>query len=584
MIKAVRCDKPSFREVQFKPGFNVILAERVGEATDKDSRNGLGKTTLIEIIHFCLGASTKKNEGLRVKELENWTFILDMSLKGKDYSIYRNTLDFSKVKIEGDVSGWPIKPVYDEGEKKYILPVKDWNIVLGNLVFGLPVDSTENKYSPTFRSLISYFMRRGVGAFQSPFKHYSQQKEWDIQTNNAFLLGLNWEYASEFQELKDNERTLNELKKAAGQGLLMGYVGTRGELEAERVTVADEIQRLEKQLKSFKVHPQYFKIQEEVNALTKEIHDITNHNTMNRQILDKYRESLVEEKDVSIDKVTQVYGEAGLVFPGGLLRKLEEVSDFHKQLIKNRKEYLNSEILRLSREIEEQKLEVEALSNKRAELMGILETHGALEEYSKLQERAGGFRQRLEEVKNRLENLKRFEEGKRNLKIAKEELYQKARRDFQERFSGVEKAIKYFNRFSEGLYSEPGILSIDVLDKGYGFDVEIKRARSQGIGYMKVFCYDLTLAGLLLESGYTWNSLIHDSTIFDGVDERQIARALELAAGEAEAQGIQYICALNSDNVPYNDFSGTFKTEFEKHVIITFTDATDDGGLLGIRF
>jgi uncharacterized protein YydD (DUF2326 family) len=584
MIEAVRCDKPSFREVRFKPGFNVILAERVCEATDKDSRNGLGKTTLIEIIHFCLGASTKKNECLRVKELENWTFILDMSLKGKDYSIYRNTLDFSKVKIEGDVSGWPIKPVYDEGEKKYILPVKDWNIVLGNLVFGLPVESTEKKYSPTFRSLISYFMRRGVGAFQSPFKHYSQQKEWDIQTNNAFLLGLNWEYASEFQELKDNERTLNELKKAVGQGLLTGYVGTRGELEAERVTVADEIQRLEKQLKSFKVHPQYFKIQEEVNALTKEIHDITNRNTMNRQILDKYRESLVEEKDVSIDKVTQVYGEAGLVFPGGLLRKLEEVSDFHKQVIMNRKEYLNSEIIRLSREIEEQKLEVETLSNKRAELMGILETHGALEEYSKLQERAGGFRQHLEEVKNRLENLKRFEEGKRSLKIAKEELYQKARRDFQERFSGVEKAIKYFNRFSEGLYSEPGILSIDVLDKGYGFDVEIKRARSQGIGYMKVFCYDLTLAGLLLESGYTWNSLIHDSTIFDGVDERQIARALELAAGEAGAQDIQYICALNSDNVPYNDFSETFKTEFGKHVIITFTDATDDGGLLGIRF
>ena len=71
MITAVRCDKPSFREVRFKPGFNVILAERVGEATDKDSRNGLGKTTLIEIIHFCLGASTKKNEGLRIKELEN---------------------------------------------------------------------------------------------------------------------------------------------------------------------------------------------------------------------------------------------------------------------------------------------------------------------------------------------------------------------------------------------------------------------------------------------------------------------------------------------------------------------------------
>ena len=566
MIKAVRCNKASFREVRFKPGFNVILAERVREATDKYSTNGLGKTTLIEIIHFCLGASTKKNEGLLVKELEDWTFILDVTLKGKDYSIYRNTLDFSKVKIEGDVSGWPFQPVYEGDEKKYLLPVKDWNMVLGNLVFGLPVETFEKKYSPTFRSLISYFIRRGVGAFQSPFRHSPQQKECDIQTNNAFLLGLNWEYAAEFQMLKDKERTLSELKKA------------------ERVILEDELALMEKELKSFKVNPQYFKIQEEVNALTKEIHDITNRNTMNRQILDKYRESVVEEKYVSIDKVKQVYEEAGLVFPGVLLKKLEEVSDFHTKLIENRKEYLITEIGRLSMEIEEQYLENERLSNKRAELMGILETHGALEEYTKLQERAGGYRQRLEEVKNRLENSTLFKEGKSSLKIAKEELYQKALQDFHERFPRVEKVIKYFNRFSKFLYSELGILSIDVLDRGYRFDVEIKGAGSQSIGYMKVFCYDLTLVRLFPGFANEPGFLIHDSTIFDGVDERQIAKALELAGVESKENGFQYICALNTDNVPYSDFSETFKNTFDRHVTITFTDATDDGGLLGTRF
>lgn len=72
-------------------------------------------------------------------------------------------------------------------------------------------------------------------------------------------------------------------------------------------------------------------------------------------------------------------------------------------------------------------------------------------------------------------------------------------------------------------------------------------------------------------------------TIFDGVDERQIAAALELAYFDAQAEGFQYICALNSETLPY-DFSETFKTEFDKHVVIIFTDASDDGGLLGIRF
>jgi uncharacterized protein YydD (DUF2326 family) len=584
MIKAVRCDKESFREVRFNPGFNVILAERLKESTKKDSRNGLGKTTLIEIIHFCLGATAKKNEGLLVKELENWTFILDLTLKNKDYSIYRNTLDCNKIEIEGDVSDWPIKPTFDHNEEKYVLTIKEWNTLLGYLMFAIPGEDTQKKYSPTFRSLISYFMRRGTGGYSSPFKHYPLQKEWDIQVHNAFLLGLNREYAAEFQELKDNENTLKELKRAANQGLLSGYVGSIGELEAERIRLEDNISRLTEELKSFKVHPQYFKIQEEANHLTKEIHDISNRLTIDKQLLSKYRESIVQEKDISTEKVKQVYVEAGLVFHETLLKRLDDVSDFHKNIIENRKEYLKAEIERLAREIAEQESKIEQLSCKRAELLEVLKTHGALEEYTKLQGRAAGMKQQLEEIKNRKENLKRFEEGKNSLRIAKAELFQKSRLDFQERMPHVETAVKLFNKYSEGLYNEPGALSIDVTETGYKYKVEIKRAGSQGIGYMKVFCYDLTLAGLLLESGYTWNSLIHDSTIFDGVDERQIAKALELAASEAEEQGIQYICALNSDNVPYDDFSEGFRPRFDEHVVITFTDATDGGGLLGIRF
>lgn len=584
ILKAVRCDKESFREVRFKPGFNVILAERVKESSDRDSRNGVGKTTLIEIIHFCLGASTSKNKGLRVKELENWTFILDLEIRGKDYSIYRNTLDVNRIKIEGDVSDWPIKPVFDHEEQKHIINKKDWNVLLGYLIFGIPNEDAAKKYSPTFRSLISYFMRRAGDGFTSPFNHYPRQREWDIQVNNAFLLGLNWEYAAEFQVLRDKERTLKELKRAANEGLLSGYVGSIGELEAERVRLEDEIAQLDEQLRTFKVHPQYLKIQEEANSLTREIHEIRNSSTINKQLLSMYKESVVSEKDVSIDKVKQVYEESGFLFSDKLVKKLDDVSGFHKKIIENRKDYLTTETGRIKREIEEQESRIKQLDEKKAGLMEILESHGALEEYNKLQQRGTKLKQQLEEVKNRKENLKKFEEGKSALKISREELFQNTRRDYQERLPFVEKAIKKFNRNSENLYNEPGILSINVTESGYKYNVEIKRAGSEGIGYMKIFCYDLTLIQLISGMSDKWGSLIHDSTIFNGVDERQISRALELAAAEAEEQGFQYICALNSDNVPYDDFSDSFRAEFDKHIIITFTDATETGGLLGIRY
>lgn len=582
MIKAVRCDQKPFKTITFGKGFNVILAQRTEESTEKDSRNGTGKTSLIEIIHFCLGSRIKPKNTLRAKELENFTFILDLTLRGKEYTIYRNTSSRSYIEIEGDFSDWPIQPLYDDKKNVYTMKAKDWKLLLGYLMFDLPI-TTNKKYKPTFRSLISYFIRRGMKAFQNPFKHFPQQREWDVQVNNAYLLGLNWEYAAEFQILKDKRKTLNSLKKAAQQGLLTGFIGSLGELEAERVRLEEKINESEKQLSNFKIHPQYYDIEKEVNRLTQEIHKIINEYTFNKQILHEYEESIAKEEDVPIEKVEQIYREAGLTFSDKTRETLSNVVEFHKKVIENRKNYLQSEITRLSSKIKEQKSNIESLSNKRSRSFAILKTHGALKEYFKLQNRINSLKKKLDEIKNRIQNLKEFEKGKSRLDIEKQSLLQKTRRDFEERKAQRDTAVRLFNNNSQRLYSEPGILSIDITENGYKFDVDIKRARSQGIGYMKVFCYDLMLIQLRAHLQDMPGFLIHDSTLYDGVDERQIAASMELAAQEAGKKEFQYICAINSDCVPYGDFSSNFRDEFNNHIIMELTDK-EDGCLFGIRF
>lgn len=584
MIKRIRSDQQSFRTVEFGPGFNVILADRTSISSDKDSRNGLGKTTLIEVIHFCLGSSLKKDSVLISKELKNWTFILDLTLSGKDFTVYRNTYNPSDVKIEGDFSDWPIQPELNESENSYFMKIDNWKKILGFLMFNLPVGLYEKKYTPTFRSLISYFIRRGIGAFQDPFRHYPQQKEWDIQVNNAYLLDLNWEYASEFQGLKDQEKTLEELKRAATEGLLTGYIGSLGELDAEGIQLESQIQRLEKELGNFRVHPQYTKIEKDANRLTEEIHEITNQLIITNKILNQYKKSLEEEKDAPIESVIRVYQEAGLWFTDKLKKRIEDVKKFHEEIILNRRSYLDNEINKLKRETEDYQRKIKELTDNRAKLLEILDTHGALDEYRILHERLIEMKQQLKEVFNRRENLKKFETGLSDLKIKRQELLQKTRIDREERKHMIERAVNQFNQNSEFLYSEPGILSIDVTESGYKFNVDIKRARSQGIGYMKVFSYDLTLIQLRANQRDKPGFLIHDSTIFDGVDERQIARAIELAARESEEKGFQYICAINSDMVPYHEFNEQTKNIFEKSIRIKLTDNAPKDGLLGIRF
>ncbi|MEH2261789.1 hypothetical protein [Nostoc sp.] len=116
--------------------------------------------------------------------------------------------------------------------------MEEWKAVLGNLTFGLTIDNEAKKYKPTFRGLISYFIRRGRDAFSTPFEHHPKQPGWDKQVNNAFLLGLAWEEARDLQLLKDKQKLIadiKKLKKDTEAGVAIGIFGSLGELEALKV-------------------------------------------------------------------------------------------------------------------------------------------------------------------------------------------------------------------------------------------------------------------------------------------------------------------------------------------------------------
>ncbi len=90
-------------------------------------------------------------------------------------------------------------------------------------------------------------------------------------------------------------------------------------------------------------------------------------------------------------------------------------------------------------------------------------------------------------------------------------------------------------------------------------------------------------ADLSCKRGLGPGFLIHDSHIFDGVDERQTAKALQFGAERAEALGFQYIVTMNSDALPQEGFQSGF--DIRAHVMDTrLTDANETGGLFGLRF
>ena len=580
MISSVRSNMASFKEVEFTPGFNVVLADRTKESTSGDSRNGLGKTTLFDIVHFCLGAQTRRNQGLLVAPLKGWTFTLEVKIEDRFLAVTRSTDEPNRVQLQGDVDD-----LADVGEHQNVglaVRIADWNTFLGQQLFGLSLEEPLPKYQPTFRSLFSYFVRRDRDAFSSPFNHHRTQREWDKQVNNAFLLDLAWQHAGELQQLKDNENALNELRRAARDGLLQGLIGNLGNLEAERTRLDSEIRKQFETLQSFRVHPRYGEIEQSANELTSRIHQMSNANIADGRLVDLYRSSLENDQDPDTDELLEVYEEVGVTMPDTVRRRLEEVQDFHRQIVANRRAYLQLEIQRIESGRSQRSLDLQAEIEKRAQFLEVLQTHGALQEFTGLQELYLDLVSRRNDVDNRISNLQRFEQGRSEVRVSRELLLQTARRDFEERREARATAINLFNSNSQTLYSAPGNLVVNIADTGFSFDVDILRSGSQGINNMKIFCYDLMLAQLWATKQPSPRLLMHDSTIFDGVDERQIAQSLELAHQEAENNGFQYVCALNSDTLPSNELSPAF--DLESFVRLRLTDESEEGGLLGIRY
>lgn len=587
MIKEIRSNSSTFQNITFHPGFNVILADREKEKKKDDSkatRNGAGKSTLIEIIHFCLGASASEKSPLKAEELKTWSFSIVMSLLGKDYVFTRYVSDSGKIYVEGDADTLGLDVKYDTKQHLYYVGIAKFNETMLQVIYNLNKDELR-KYNPSFRELISYSIRRGIDGYRSAFEFFPKQTVHSIQGCNAYFLGLNLDYASQFQEIKDKTKGIADYKKAANSGILGKNKLNIGELNTEAITLEQECAEVKEQLENFRVHPQYAEITEEADMFTEQIHKMVNDITIKKQLLENYEKSVAsEENDIGYSDIERIYNEARVDFTVSLKKKLDEVVNFHNAIIENRKNYLYGEIEKIRNDIIRQETELKEISDKRAILLEILDKHGALEEYTAMQERYSAAMHRLEQIRENLKLAQTIEDSKSRITIETQELLLKSRRDYVERMPSLEKAISIFRNNSEALYAEPGILTVDLDDAGYRFGVNIKRAKSQGINNMKIMCYDLMLMELRKQKQAFPDFLVHDSTIFDGVDERQIAKSLMLAMEKSAKCDYQYICLMNSDTIPEKEMTRQAIETFNEAVVRRISDKDDESGVMGIKF
>ncbi len=94
---------------------------------------------------------------------------------------------------------------------------------------------------------------------------------WDWQVNLSYLLGLDWRIACDLQKVREREKQLEELKKAARAGALGEVIGTVAELRP-RVAVAEaQAARLQDSLTGFRVLDSYREMSDEAAGARSEM-------------------------------------------------------------------------------------------------------------------------------------------------------------------------------------------------------------------------------------------------------------------------------------------------------------------------
>jgi uncharacterized protein YydD (DUF2326 family) len=579
MLYRLSADQGSFKTIAFREGLNIVLADRQLPADEEASpqrrtRNGAGKSSIIDLIHFLLAGSAEG--ALKSKALAEWSFELSLDVGPERLDVLRRAGN----------SGFSIRKAAGSASDAADITNAAWANRLGQTWFNLT--GSRQAGAASFRQLISYFARRRRdGGYDDPVRTFRAQTNAVSETNLAVLFGLDAEVVRRFHQAKNAlkqiqaaQRTLRDLEKSAPAGARR--IDLEAALSAQIAAAALARDQLKARIDSFNVLPVFRELENELAALNERGRDLSDDDVLDQESIDANRRALEDEQQDRTPRLETLFAEAKIVFPEVVQRRYEEVAKFHQRLIENRHAQLESEISSARRRIAERQPQRENVEVRRRHITAALRTGGPADELLRLRDELSDKDGIVRALEARLAEALRLEKQAEELQQVVDDATRALRQDRRERAAIVDQASRTFSEISERLYESPGQLAISANEQGLKFLPTMPSSQSAGIMSMQIFCFDFTMASLCRSRGMGPGFLIHDSHLYEPVDGRQFARALRIGAEYAKEIGVQYIVTLNSDELARAESEGG--ENFRPFVVEPVLSDAPEGGLFGIRF
>jgi uncharacterized protein YydD (DUF2326 family) len=534
------------RDIHFHNGLNLIVDE-TPSGSGKETGNNVGKTTVLMLIDFCLGAKpkdiyldpeSKKEEYKLVKDflIDNEVLITlvlksDLSIeKSKEIRIERNFLPRNQAvrKINGDSQ---------KNEKEF-------EETLTELLF-----PGQYGKKPTLRQIISHNIRYKTPGIDNTLKtldKYTSDAEYE--TLYLFLLGCEFEHGDTRQELLTQIKLESTFKNRLEQNQ------TKSAYESALSLLEEDIKKLDKQKSSLNLNENFESDLEQLNQIKYKINvlsaEINKLNLRRDLILEAGRDLNSNKSDIDTRQLELIYRQAADQI-SGLQKTFDDLLRFHNRMIEEKIKYITKDLPRLNRKIETKKESLHLLLQEEARLGKIIAKSDSFEELETLIGKLNEKFQKKGEYENIIQQLNDVESNlndlNRRLESIDEDLFSDA---FEQQIKNqVNKFNRHFASVSQTLYGEQYALKVDPtvnkknqrLYKFSAFNTNFSTGKKQG----EISCFDIAYTLFADEENIPClHFLLNDKKeLMHGNQLLNISRLVN-------DKGIQFVASILKDKLP----------------------------------
>ena len=543
-LTITRGDGAIIRDIRFHAGFNLIVDE-TPVVSGKETGNNVGKTTVLKLVDFCLGADAKG-------------IYADYENKRNEYKLVKDFLVDNKVRVslvlKDDLLQEESREVLIE---RNFLPRKDkiqrldgnnktddeFEEVLTDLLFP---GHYGNK--PTFRQIIAHNIRYKDLSVNNTLKNlYRYTRDDEYETLHLFLFGCDFDQGDTKQELRSQINIEEKFQKR------LESEQTKSAYETALALLQSEIEELERRKASLNLNPNFESDLDKMNRVKYQINltssEIGRLELRKDLISEAQREIKSGVSTIDLQQLQQIYQQATSLV-SGIQKTFQELHDFHNRMVESKIRFIAQDLPKIDAKLTVQRDHLNRLLVEEAELSAAITQSDSFDVLEQLIVELNSKYQTKGEYENILRQLSTVES---KLAELNKELAEIDNDLFSDEFSlkikeQVNKFNRHFSSVSYELYGEKYALKFDTkIVKGRrlyeftAFNTNFSSGKKQG----EISCFDIAYTLFADEENIPCMHFLLN-------DKKELMHGNQLLkiANLVNTKGIQFIASILKDKLP----------------------------------